>query len=138
MARNHDEPSAVGEPPERRRSERHVALFPATFETIFGDRQFCLSHDVSSRGGLFLTTEEYEPGERLAVELHIGGPYAEQRSTPARVVRVRVHGPDTVWLYDTAVEFERPSTDLDSEAKSLSARQRRLGLLQRNKSDKDG
>ncbi len=138
MARTHDEPSAVREPPERRRSERHVALFPATFETIFGDRQFCLSHDVSSRGGLFLTTEEYEPGERLAVELHIGGPYAEQCCTSARVVRVRVHAPDTVWLYDTAVEFERPSTSLDGEAKSLSERQRRLGLLQRKKSDEEG
>lgn len=122
---------------ERRRDGRFLASYPAAVSTVFGERQLCMCHDMSSVGGLFLTASKHKPGDAILLELYINVPGGDPHKTMARVARVQKQRSTNVsWSYETAVEFASPTRELTLAAKALSQRQQEQGVFNSDESSR--
>lgn len=114
---------------DRRTEERHFAAFPAHIERG-GSTRMALIRDLSVTGALLLTREKLSVGDRVLLSLYLTEDMDQARRAAALVVRVepRTGERADVWHHSTAVQFEEPLLDCETEIKALAAKQEALGV----------
>lgn len=116
---------------ERRKAVRHLACFPAYVGNEEDVQNIALIRDVSVKGALLLTREQFEVGDTIELSMYVSGDSkAPAHETKAEVVRVEERKPEQadVWPYSAAVTFVKPLDSLQEEFEQLEKHQKKLGL----------
>lgn len=105
---------------ERRAGERVEAIVVLQLDD---QGRYGVTRDVSERGLLIATRNEFKPGDRLEVTIHGKG---EQLKRTARVVRVEKSPPNEEWPFRIAMELDEalPSELIEQGTKAAAIFQR--------------
>lgn len=128
MAKNSDQEvsNPTRETMERRHAPRHVAWVPAYVALASdGVERLCVTHDLSSEGGLLMTHAHLQPGDPVTVELYFSPDESRPMARSAHVVRSRRRDrPNTFWTFEAAVNFDESISEAEPQILEIAEKQR--------------
>ncbi len=95
---------------EQRRSNRLSTWMPVTVGSSHARARISMTHNVSERGVLLVSTEMLQPGEPVVINYCRSVQEKARCEATGRVVRAGLNkeDPKGLWPYRMAVEFDAP------------------------------